>query len=120
MTTGSGFTRDGLCHDVEVEIDGTNLEDLTSELENVALSSEETALLLRHLHDRIVGHFGAEFFDVWQAKWGLHRHGAEELAMLAIAKLAPVLNTLPAGTVTSLAEQELIAAPITFPWEDRY
>lgn len=76
-----------------MEIDEANFDELRSELSELVLSDQESALLVRHLQDRIVGHFGSDAFDVWQAKWGLHRHGAED---------------------------GLLAEPITLPWENRY
>ena len=98
----------------------TNLEELRIAVKGVDLPAEEVGVLVRHLQDRFVGHFGAESFDVWQAKWGLHSHGVEELALLTVVKLAPLLEALPEGVVTELANDQRLGSPIRFPWEDRY
>ena len=103
-----------------MDVDDSNLPELRQQLAELPLTSEEVDALMRHLTDRIIGHFGSETFDVWQAKWGLHRHGAEELAALSLVKLAPLLAALPDGTVATLAQDGSLAAPVTFPWESGY
>lgn len=103
-----------------MDVDESNLPELRRQLAELPLTEEDVDVLMRHLTDRIVGHFGSETFDVWQGKWGLHRHGAEELAALCLVKLAPLLAALPEGTVGALAQEESLAAPVTFPWESGY
>ena len=103
-----------------MDADQSNVAELEQALAALPLPADEVDVLVRHLTDRMIGHFGAETFDVWQAKWGLSRHSAEELAMLTVAKMAPLLATVPPGTVASLAAHGKLAAPVTFPWENRY
>ena len=103
-----------------MDVDDSNLPDLERALAELPLPLDEVDVLVRHLTDRLIGHFGAETFDVWQAKWGLTRHAAQELAMLTVSKLTPVLAAAPDGTVTALAKRGELAAPVNFPWEDRH
>ena len=103
-----------------MDVDESNLPELRRQLAELPLTSQEVDVLMRHLTDRIIGHFGSETFDVWQAKWGLHRFGAEELAALSLVKLAPLLAALPESTVAKLEQDAELAAPLTFPWDDRY
>lgn len=102
------------------EIDTSAWPDVTEALSTLDLPADETELLVSHLRDRLVSHFGAECFDVWRAKEGLHRHDAIEVAAIAIAKLAPLLNQLPAGAVAGSVERGELATPINFPWNETF
>lgn len=104
----------------DLELDVSAWPDVGVELDQLAMPQAEIELLVNHLSDRLVGHFGAENFDVWRAKEGLHRHAAIEVAAVAIAKLAPLLGQLPRGAVTAAAESGAIASPITFPWDETF
>jgi len=103
-----------------MEIDSSTWPEINTQLRQVALPADELQLLIRHLTDRLVGHFGAETFDVWRAKEGLHRHDAAEVAAVVVAKLAPILNRLPASTVTEAANDGTIASPVAFPWDETF
>ncbi len=103
-----------------MELERTTTEDLYAELAALPIATNEVAVLVQHLRDRFVGHFGAETFDVWLAKYGLSQHSVDELAMVALLKLAPLLARLPEGAVTELAEAGELASAVNFPWEDRY
>lgn len=94
--------------------------DLDAILERLDLSPHEVELLVGHLRDQLVGYFGAEVFEVWRAKDGLHRHDAEEVAAVALAKLAPVLELVEPGAVAKLFEDGQIGQPVVFAWENRW
>ncbi len=103
-----------------MDIDRTNIVELESRLAKIDLPDAELEILIQHVRDRLIGHFGNETFDVWQAKWGLSRHGADEFAMSIVADLEPVWLSLPGGAITALAANDQIGTPLTFPWENRY
>lgn len=51
-----------------MDVDESNLPELRRQLAELPLTGDEVDVLMRHLTDRIIGHFGSETFDVWQAK----------------------------------------------------
>ena len=94
--------------------------DLDGWLKSVELPDGEVEQLVNHVRDRMIGYFGSESFEVWRAKDGLHRHDAQEVAALAIAKLAPILATLEPGTVSRLVEKGEFGQVVQFPWDNRW
>ena len=98
----------------------SDTSELDAIVEHVDLPADEVESLVRHLRDQLIGYFGAEVFEVWRAKDGLHKHDAEEVAAVAVAKLAPVVELLKAGSVSKLVEDGRIGQPVTFPWENRW
>ena len=86
----------------------------------MASSANERQALEKHVRDRLVGYFGAESFEVWRAKEGLHKHATDEVAAVVIAELASLLDRIDEGVVDELVTQGELASPIVFPWENRY
>jgi len=74
------------------------------------------ATLISHLRHRLTGHFGSDRIDVWRAKEELHKHPVDDVADLIVAKLALLLNKLPAGTIDRLRAESKLDTPVVFPW----
>lgn len=103
-----------------MEVDDSNWPEVAAALTDVPLDDEATRALVGHLANQLVSHFGAEHFDVWRFKEGLHRHDAAEVAAVAIIKLAPVLAELPADALPALVDAGEIGASVRFPWDETH
>jgi len=102
------------------EWDDSGWADIRRELRNVNASDAEIATLISHISHRLTGHFGNDRIEVWRAKEGLHKHPVDEVASLIVAKLAPLINELPPGTIERLRTEEKLDAAVVFPWTDRW
>ena len=100
-----------------MEIDDSNWPELANRLTQLEMQPEDLRSVVEHVAVGLVSYFGAEHFDVWRAKEGLHRHEAWEVAAVAVEKLAPLLNLLPERTAANVVGQGDLGAPVVFPWE---
>ncbi|MEM7324917.1 MAG: hypothetical protein AAF531_17655 [Actinomycetota bacterium] len=103
-----------------MELDDSNWPELAERLTRLEMEPDELRSVVEHVAVGLVSYFGAEQFDVWRAKEGLHRHEAWEVAAVAVEQLAPLLNLLPAGAATGAVEQGDMGTPVVFPWEKLY
>ena len=103
-----------------MEIDDSNWPELADRLTHLEMQSDELRAVVEHVAVGLVSYFGAEHFDVWRAKEGLHRHEAWEVAAVAVEQLAPLLNLLPEGTAAGAVGQGDIGTRVVFPWEKLY
>jgi len=91
-------------------LDESHIADLEASLARLDLPAHEVTVLVRHLSDRLASHIGAENVEAWQADSGLHTFGVEEIAMLMVAELAPILESLPEESISeSLTSKALIS-----------
>ncbi len=59
-----------------MEIDDSNWPELADRLTHLEMQPEELRSVVEHVAVGLVSYFGAEHFDIWRAKEGLHRHEA--------------------------------------------
>lgn len=103
-----------------MEIDDSNWPELASRLARLEMEPDEVRSVVEHVAIGLVSYFGAERFDVWRAKEGLHRHEAWEVAAVAVEQLAPLLDALPTGTAAAAIDRGDVGSEIVFPWEKLY
>jgi len=83
-----------------VDLDESHIAELEASLAQLNLPAHEVTVLVRQLSDRLTSHVGAESLEVWQADSGLHTFGVEELAMLMVSELAPILESLSQESIS--------------------
>lgn len=105
---------------VQMEIDESGWRDLNERLDALHVSSDQRDVLVAHLSDRLVGHFGAESVDCVHGKNDPRRHSMREVAAAALAHLAPVLDQIPADALAALVESGEVGSPVPVPWDDHW
>jgi len=103
-----------------MEIDESGWHDLNERLDAMGTPPDERDVLIRHLADRLVGHFGTETIECHLGKDDPRRHSMREVAAAALAHLAPALDEIPADALAGLIDSGRIGARVPVPWDDHW
>lgn len=103
-----------------MEIEESGWIDVNERLAEMVVPSSERDVLIDHLADRLVGHFGADIIDCHSGKDDPRRHAMRELAAAAIAHLGPALDAISPDALTALIEAGEIGSPMPPPWDDHW
>lgn len=103
-----------------MEIDESGWRDLHERLDALDASTEQRDILINHLADRLVGHFGTDAVDCFLGKNDPQRHSMREVAAAALAHLGPVINAVPATELSALIESGKVGTPVPAPWDHHW
>lgn len=101
-------------------INESGWRDLDARLDSLPVTPEHRDVLIGHVLDRLVGHFGTESVECHLGKSDPQRHAMREVAAAAIAHLAPVLALVSTESLATLIETEEIGSPVPRPWDDQW
>ena len=99
------------------DVDLTTWPDLRDDIDG-SLADHEARILAWHVAEQLVGWFGVERFEGYRGKEGLMVFGVDEVAALITAKLGPVWDSLPVGTIDRLHAEGSLGRPLTHPWDN--
>lgn len=103
-----------------MQIDESGWPDLNERLAALNIAAGEREVLVAHLTDRLVGHFGTDSIECHLGKDDPRRHAMREIAAAALAHLVPVIESLPPDALTALIASGEIGSPVPAPWDDHW